>query len=107
IWGEEVFNEKSELLLGYREKATDVPAHVVRGLIGGGLETKINLSEIDCPVLLLAGKEDLLTPPFLHEKMLTKLKYGKLEITPGGHASLIEKPAIMEHFIIPWIENLR
>lgn len=106
IWGEDVFNDKSELLLSYRENANNVPAHVVRGLILGAMETTIDISEINCPILFVAGREDLLTPPFLHEKMVKKVKSGKLELAPGGHASLIERPTIMDNQILPWIEGI-
>lgn len=106
IWGEDVFNDKSELLLSYRENANNVPAHVVRGLIGGAMETTIDISQINCPTLFVVGREDLLTPPFLHEKMVKKVKHAKLEIAPGGHASLIERPTIMDNQILPWIEGL-
>lgn len=107
IWGEDVFNEKSELFLSYREKAMGLPDYVVAGLLKGAMETDINISEIKCPILFVSGKEDLLTPPFNHEKMAKKAKYGEFKMSDGGHAGLIERPSIMEKQILPWIENLR
>lgn len=106
IWGEEAFNEKSELLLSYRSLASEIPSHVVHGLILGALQTDIDISKINRPILFLVGNEDLLTPPFIHEKMKNKAKNAELKITPGGHASLIERPMIAEDFIVPWIEGL-
>ncbi|MBC7537515.1 MAG: alpha/beta hydrolase [Bacteriovorax sp.] len=103
IWGEEVFSLKSELILSYRDKAGLTLDHVVKNLILGALETDIEISEIDCPVLLVAGDEDLLTPVFYHEAMLLKLKLGELAIVKSGHASLIEKPTIMDKTILPWL----
>ncbi len=104
IWGEETFNSKSELLLSYREKADSLPAHVVEGLILGAMETEINCEEITVPVLLVCGEEDLLTPPFLHQKMVKKCPRGEFKLADGGHASMIEKPMIMEQVILPWIK---
>jgi len=46
IWGEEVFNSKSDLILAYREKAESLRPHVVKALILGALETKIDLSKL-------------------------------------------------------------
>ncbi len=105
IWGEDVFNEKSELFLSYREKAGSLPDHVVKGLLKGAMETDIDVAQIKCPMLFVAGREDLLTPPFLHEKMAKKAPRGEFKLAEGGHAGLIERPAIMEKQILPWIES--
>jgi 3-oxoadipate enol-lactonase len=103
IWGEETFKEKEELIMSYREKAGLVLDHVVKNLILGALETDIAIGEIDCPVLLIAGTEDLLTPVFYHEEMQKKLKHGELVKVKAGHASLIERPGIMDKAIVPWL----
>ena len=103
IWGEEVFSLNSELILSYRDKAGLTLDHVVKNLILGALETDIDISEINCPVLLVAGDEDLLTPISYHEAMLKKCKNGELVIVNSGHASLIEKPMIMDQTILPWL----
>ena len=106
IWGEDIFNEKSELFLSYREKAGSLPDYVVRGLLIGAMETDIDVSEIECPMLFVAGREDLLTPPFNHEKMAAKARIGEFKMSEGGHAGLIERPAIMEKQILPWLEKI-
>lgn len=103
IWGEETFRDKEELIMSYRDKAGLTLDHVVKNLILGALETDIDVTEIDCPVLLVAGTEDLLTPVFYHEDMLAKLKHGELVKVKAGHASLLERPTIMEKDILPWI----
>jgi 3-oxoadipate enol-lactonase len=103
IWGEETFANKSELILSYRDQAGLTLDHVVKNLILGALETEIDVSLIKCPVLLIAGNEDLLTPVFYHEKMFSKLKNGKIKVVQSGHASLIEKPMIMKEAILPWL----
>ena len=106
IWGEDIFNEKSELFLSYREKAGSIENHVVSGLLLGAMQTSIDLSLINCPILFVAGAEDLLTPPFLHEKMVKKAKNASFVLAQGGHAGLIERPAIMDKQILPWIEKI-
>lgn len=103
IWGEDTFREKEELILSYRDKAGLTLDHVVKNLILGALETDIDVSEIICPVLLVAGTEDLLTPVFYHEEMLKKLTRGEMVTVKAGHASLLERPAIMDKNILPWI----
>lgn len=103
IWGEDVFNSKSELILSYREKSQSLKSHAVTGLIDGALVGEIDLTELCVKTLLIVGREDLLTPVFKHEEMIKKIKDGKLVIVDGGHASVIERPNIMEKTILPWI----
>ncbi len=103
IWGEEFFNHKNELILSYREKASGLKSHVVKGLIEGALESFIDLTKLEVQTLLVVGKEDLLTPVFNHEKMIAKIRNGKLLIVEGGHASVLERPNIMEKNILPWL----
>ncbi len=103
IWGEEVFNTKSELILAYREKANSLLPRVVRSLIDGALQTNIDLSKLNVKTLLVVGREDLLTPIFIHEKMIKKIKNGQLMVVEGGHASVIERPSIMVKSVLPWL----
>lgn len=106
IWGEDSFNEKSEIFLSYREKAKNLDDHAVRGLLMGAMETDICIENIKVPLLFVAGHEDLLTPPFLHQKMQLKAHHGEFKIAEGGHAGLIERPDIMEKQILPWIQKI-
>lgn len=106
IWGESAFNEKSEHILSYKKKPSIINEKAANFLIMGAMETVIDISEIECPILFLVGKEDLLTPPFIHEAMNNKAKRSTLKVVEGGHACLIERPAIVDKTIIPWIENL-
>lgn len=105
IWGETAFNEKSEHILSYRNKPSVINEESAVFLMKGAMETAIDVSEIECPILFLVGKEDLLTPPFLHVEMDMKAKNSTLKIVEGGHACLIERPTIMDKQIIPWIEK--
>jgi len=110
IWGEKIFNEKSEIILSYREKANLFKKasveHLINQAIDKNLEQQINLDNINTPVHLICGQYDLLTPVFLHEKMLQRLKKGSLQIVETGHASIIERPnIILENVMSKIIEN--
>lgn len=105
IWGESTYNEKSEHILSYRSKPSVINEKSAVFLMKGAMETVVDVSLIQCPILFLVGKEDLLTPPFLHEAMQLKAINGALKIVEGGHACLIERPTIMDKQIIPWIEK--
>jgi 3-oxoadipate enol-lactonase len=103
IWGEAVFNEKSELLLLYRDRAKNILDHAFINLIDGALTGEIELNKLKVKTLLIVGEEDLLTPVFLHRKMLAKISDGELIVVPGGHASIIERPNIIDRHILPWL----
>ena len=104
IWGESVVSERPELLDFYRERAALADDAVVEGLILGAMEDKaIDLNLVTCPVLLLAGKEDVLTPSFIHEEMGRYLALGEFKEVAGGHASLLEYPDTVEDVVGPWL----
>ncbi len=104
IWGESIVNERPELLDFYRERAGLADNEVVEGLILGAMEKKsIDLSVIECPILYIVGKEDVLTPPFLHHTMSAASQNAQIVEVSGGHASLLEYPQTMEEVISPWL----
>lgn len=104
IWGETIVNERPELLDFYRERAGLADNEVIEGLILGAMEERsINLDTINCPILYIAGKEDVLTPPFLHLAMRDSSPKGHFIEVAGGHASLLEYPKTMEDVVTPWL----
>ncbi|MCF8058558.1 MAG: alpha/beta hydrolase [Bacteriovoracaceae bacterium] len=108
IWGETIIQQRPELLDFYRERAGLEKVHVIEGLIEGAIEDhRIDITNIHCPTLLIVGREDLLTPPFMHERMLKKLTQGALKIVPGGHASLLEYPLTLKNTVLPWLLECR
>ena len=110
IWGESVVNEKPELVKSYRIRAKDLEEHVFNGLVLGAMEGIIPLNEINCPIHFIAGREDVLTPPYLHQKMFdecsNKSLKNKFSIVPGGHASLLEYPETVVTEIVPFLRSL-
>jgi 3-oxoadipate enol-lactonase len=106
IWGETIIQQRPELLDFYRERAGLEKVHVIEGLIEGAIEShSIELKDVTCPVLLTVGREDLLTPPFMHERMMKKLPQGALKVVPGGHASLLEYPLTLKNTVLPWLQD--
>lgn len=107
IWGETIIEQRPELIDTYRQRAGDEKVHVIEGLIEGAkADHHIDLTSINCPVLLTVGREDLLTPPFMHERMLKKLTNGALRVVPGGHASLLEYPLTLKNTVAPWLKEI-
>jgi len=104
IWSESVMHDYPALIEHYRNKAGDHEEQAVRGLIEGALTVNINVEEIRVPVMLLAGEEDVLTPPFFMKSM--NINQCQFRTTPGGHASLLEQPDIFENTIVPFLKGL-
>ncbi len=107
IWGETIVEERPELLEYYRERAGLEKVHVIEGLIKGAMEDHdINFSNIIAPVLFCAGFEDVLTPPFNHEKLKDLIPGSEVKFIPGGHASLLEYPQSLREVCLPWLVSL-
>lgn len=110
IWGETVVNKRPELVAAYRERAEELEEKVLRGLVLGAMEGDIRLEDIQCPIYFIAGKEDVLTPPYLHEKMLSSCRESsykhRLRIVAGGHASILEFPQTVKTEIVPFLRSL-
>ncbi|OUR99598.1 hypothetical protein A9Q84_00840 [Halobacteriovorax marinus] len=110
IWGESLLQKNPSLIAFYRERAGEMEAHAVKGLIEGAMEGDVSLEAIHCPVFLVVGREDVLTPPFLHEDMCNKAraqsKKIQMRIVPGGHASILEYPLTVMNEILPFVRSL-
>jgi 3-oxoadipate enol-lactonase len=105
IWGESVLQESPQLVEYYRSKAHQHNPKSIKNLIKGAMSGEVDLLQVTCPTLLLAGEEDVLTPPYIHRQMMNKLASGTFKLVPGGHASLLEVPITFQSIILPWLKN--
>ncbi|MFC6673451.1 alpha/beta fold hydrolase [Marinobacterium aestuariivivens] len=63
------------------------------------------LGEIDCPTLLLCGREDCWSPLARHEEMASLIPGSRLEvIEDAGHMSTMERPQAVTSAIRDWLE---
>lgn len=61
--------------------------------IMGRIDSRPTLDRIDCPTLLLCGREDKVTPVEVHEEMAALIPRATLTIVEHcGHLSALEKP---------------
>jgi pimeloyl-ACP methyl ester carboxylesterase len=62
------------------------------------------LGEVFSPTLLLAGSQDILTPPHQAEKMAKLMPNAKLHLLDAGHSALVEKAgefnAVVREFLL-------
>ena len=62
------------------------------------------LPTIDCPTLVLCGRQDERTPPARHEEMAAAIRGARLEIIEGcGHLSTLEQPAEVNAALRRWL----
>jgi pimeloyl-ACP methyl ester carboxylesterase len=63
------------------------------------------LPSIDCPTLVLCGRQDQLTPPALHEEMAAAIPQATLVVLPGcGHLAPLERPEAVTAQLLAWLE---
>lgn len=64
------------------------------------------LTAIDCPALVLCGRQDALTPLARHEEMAAGIRGARLEVIEDcGHLSTLEKPAEVSAALRNWLAS--
>ena len=85
-------------------KTPDIFEAQIRALLGRPDATPV-LDQIQCPALLLSGREDTWSPPARHEEMAAAIPGSKLAIIPdSGHMSTMERPAAVARAMRDWLE---
>jgi pimeloyl-ACP methyl ester carboxylesterase len=63
-----------------------------------------NVSGIACPTLVLCGREDALTPVYLHEEMAGLIPGSRLHVIDEcGHLSALERPEEVTAALREWL----
>lgn len=76
-----------------------------KSAIRHNLEDKLN--QINCPTLLVWGKEDGVTPLFVGEKFNKLIKYSKLVVVEKcGHAPMMERPDKFNTILSEFLSSL-
>ncbi|WP_114229135.1 MULTISPECIES: alpha/beta fold hydrolase [Sphingomonas] len=84
------------------------PAAYVQGAAAVWLaDQRERVSLIRCPVLILCGSEDAITPPALSEDLKDRIPHAALvEIVGAGHLSNIEQPAIFNRVLAGFLAGV-
>jgi 3-oxoadipate enol-lactonase len=100
LWGDAFLEKRYEVLRAYHlatlgvGRARNSPRGIRNQLLGaleGG--PRARLGDITDPLLLLAGAEDLLSPPWKALAVAQAVPHARLEVIPGiGHAFPVEDP---------------
>lgn len=66
------------------------------------------LPALRCPLLVLCGEADRLTPPEVSEEIAAAVPRARLEIVAGaGHMLTMEQPARVNALLADWLQSLR
>jgi pimeloyl-ACP methyl ester carboxylesterase len=84
-------------------KTPDIFAAQVRALLGRP-DASATLEQIQCPALLLTGREDGWSTPEQHRAMSAKIAGSQVLIVPDcGHMSMLERPAEVSAALRAWL----
>jgi pimeloyl-ACP methyl ester carboxylesterase len=64
------------------------------------------LATIECPTLVLCGRQDAITPLTLHEEMAGSIRLARLEVIEDcGHLSTLERPVEVNAALRRWLAD--
>ena len=73
--------------------------------IMGRPDSRPHLRAIACPTLVLAGREDQLTPPELQLEMADAIPDATLVLVPRcGHLAPLERPEAVTRQLLAWLD---
>jgi pimeloyl-ACP methyl ester carboxylesterase len=65
------------------------------------------LADVRCPVLVMCGDGDLLTPPALSQEIVRAIPQARIEvIEQAGHLMTWEQPERVNRTLLQWLDNL-
>jgi pimeloyl-ACP methyl ester carboxylesterase len=77
-----------------------------RAIIGRS-DSRPGLARIKCPTLVICGREDVITPPAVHEELVAAIPGAKLEVIENcGHLSPLEQPGQVTEILRDWLRTL-
>ena len=71
------------------------------------LDAPVDLNRLECPVLMIAGKDDLLMGGSVAEHMKRAIGNASLKILPTGHLSAIEAPEEFNREVLDFMQDLQ
>lgn len=71
------------------------------------IDSRPFLPRIECPTLVLCGREDAVTPVALHEELAAAIPGAHLEVIEAcGHLSAVERPEAVTNALRAWLKRL-
>lgn len=93
--------------MGARNAANDPSAYAAAARVAGDYHWTDALADVDCPVLIVQGLDDRLTPPGGSVKMHRALRRSRLLLLDGvGHNVQTEKPEVLGNAALAFFAGL-
>jgi pimeloyl-ACP methyl ester carboxylesterase len=74
----------------------------------GREDSRLSLSRITCPTLVLCGKDDVITPLEIHREMRNAIPHAELRVIDHcGHLSTLGKPLEVTAALRGWLLNVK
>lgn len=74
----------------------------------GRIDSRPSLAQISCPTLVLCGREDVITPPAVHEEMAAAIADAQLVVIEAcAHLSTLEQPELVSRALECWLQDLQ
>jgi pimeloyl-ACP methyl ester carboxylesterase len=90
----------------FERRTPDLFALQIKGLLGRPDATSV-LPTLQCPTLVLCGREDAWAPPSRHDVMAKMIRHSTLEIVPDcGHMSPMERPQAVNQAFRRWLGSI-
>lgn len=106
IFGKSFLDQNEDNIDLFEKAACEKDQLSMEFLIESNLDIEpIPLHLIECPVTLIAGSEDILTPIPYQIKMLKEIKNCEMIQVRAGHASFYENPKLALDIILPYITH--
>jgi len=78
-----------------------------RAIIGRP-DARLHLPALACPVLVMCGDSDQLTPPECSREIAGLVPHAQLEMVPAcGHMLTMERPEVVNPALVRWLDTLR
>ena len=90
----------------HRTKAEAIERQARGILAWNGTRVK-RLGAIKVPTLVVAGKDDILTPPAFARALAKEIRRARLSVLPGGHGLFVEQADLFNRTIIRFLRGVR
>ena len=71
-------------------------------------DSRPELARIQCPTLVICGRQDLVTPPELAEEIAHGIPDARLSIVEdSGHLSTLDQPDEVSTLLLEWVRNIK
>jgi len=69
-------------------------------------DRRSNLDELDVPILIAVGDQDLVCPVALHQRLADQLDHAQLVLIEGaGHLSTLDQPTAASDALMTWLDR--